>query len=626
MIDSKYNLVFVGFLNTSSEKDAVLFLRKAGVKENTLNEISLGEKPVLFKISQEKLDKTIDIFKSKGVLVKGVPVRDRNSINGKEYERSDSQDQVANLANTRRSQQDDSENDTEDLADGSGSSEKSEEVSALDEIKDNENIDFKSRLISTAKGASKLINEGVSSAKERVNQDDFKNAAEDLRKTAREQSNHYKQRFLGAFGSSIRQGFLSLSVLIKNPIKIPFITITFLLSVIFSTLGILTAILIPVLVMGYMTLIVGVIKNETLSFNKFIEFMRHGWDSLWHIFMLLMSLFVTTAAMIAPLILVVAIGYPVVGTGTIFLQDWSSSSNAKRYMDATSAELDDDLKPLEVHLFAYNYFNNQLGNFYLDSERKKVLIWRDAIGNNLELYRKKADIEEQERLLDLQEEEVKRQEEIVEAQQEEADEQRDRDLELQERNLREREALLEKLEEAYEEWKDDDFIDWYNSNEASKFDNGIQEGDNLFEAISGVIKKFFEILIYVPIAAVLALPVSAALILYFFLAMNVIRLEHKGNRFDLVYEQFGKMIDMGLTYWKEIILSGAFVSFVGAACFALMFFAYVIFGQIGLKALANWVIFIGYPVVGFAFLIFFILYMAMTCLNLDEKYNEHQKS
>lgn len=63
--------------------------------------------------------------------------------------------------------------------------------------------------------------------------------------------------------------------------------------------GILTIVLIPLLVMGYVAFIDRLIENDPdASIADFISFMRSGWDSLWHLLMLFMSYLVTIAVLL----------------------------------------------------------------------------------------------------------------------------------------------------------------------------------------------------------------------------------------------------------------------------------------------------------------------------------------
>jgi hypothetical protein len=82
----------------------------------------------------------------------------------------------------------------------------------------------------------------------------------------------------------------------------------------FSVVGLLTIVLIPVFILGYIPYIQSVLKREPTSLGKFIGFMRHGWDSLWHLLMLFGAFVIAAAISIAPFFIAGIIIYATVGT------------------------------------------------------------------------------------------------------------------------------------------------------------------------------------------------------------------------------------------------------------------------------------------------------------------------
>ena len=66
--------------------------------------------------------------------------------------------------------------------------------------------------------------------------------------------------------------------------------------------------------MGYALANKGVVTKEPKEFDVFLSFLRHGWDSLWHMVMLLTAFLVTSLAMLAPAVIILALSMLLFGT------------------------------------------------------------------------------------------------------------------------------------------------------------------------------------------------------------------------------------------------------------------------------------------------------------------------
>ena len=126
------------------------------------------------------------------------------------------------------------------------------------------------------------------------------------------------QRLQTTFGSAMKEtigtGFSSFWEFLAHPILYSFGTLVLIIACAFSAVGLITVILIPVFILGYIPYIQSVLKREPTSLGKFIGFMRHGWDSLWHLLMLFGAFVIAAAVAIAPLFIAGIIFYATVGT------------------------------------------------------------------------------------------------------------------------------------------------------------------------------------------------------------------------------------------------------------------------------------------------------------------------
>ena len=146
--------------------------------------------------------------------------------------------------------------------------------------------------------AKAALGQGINAA-----QAAFKTGADRLRAT-----------FGGATKETISLGFDAFFELLAHPIQYAFGTFVLLIACALSIPGLVTVVLIPVFVLGYISYMQSILKREPASLGKFISFMRHGWDSLWHLLMLLGTFFVATAIAVAPFVIAAVILYVSVET------------------------------------------------------------------------------------------------------------------------------------------------------------------------------------------------------------------------------------------------------------------------------------------------------------------------
>jgi len=112
-----------------------------------------------------------------------------------------------------------------------------------------------------------------------------------------------KQNFGAAFSQVRHQAVTAGLQLVKHPFRLAFVTIIFSIVSWMAFGLVVSAFMYPVFVMGYISCIREIISDENIQLGSFIQFMRHGWDSLWHLLMMLAAFFVTLAVMLAPFIM-----------------------------------------------------------------------------------------------------------------------------------------------------------------------------------------------------------------------------------------------------------------------------------------------------------------------------------
>jgi hypothetical protein len=137
---------------------------------------------------------------------------------------------------------------------------------------------------------------------------------------------------VGTFGHAFGQTFYNmrraLGLLWKHPFRLTLLAIIFTLTSWLALASVVGAVLFPVFVMGYITCIQATVNGEKMGLEGFISFMRHGWDSLWHMLMMLAAFFVTMAAMLAPFLIVGLLLYAGLGSLTAVVGEVGSHSSS----------------------------------------------------------------------------------------------------------------------------------------------------------------------------------------------------------------------------------------------------------------------------------------------------------
>ncbi len=138
---------------------------------------------------------------------------------------------------------------------------------------------------------------------------------------------------VGGLGDAFSAYIEAFAQLFKHPIRLALITIVYVVLTLLAVQSMIGIILLPVFVMGYVTCVSRTVTGEKPSMADFIGFMRHGWDSLWHLMMLLAGFFVTLAAVLAPVILLLLALYALLSTigilaGSSELMRWLSSPDS----------------------------------------------------------------------------------------------------------------------------------------------------------------------------------------------------------------------------------------------------------------------------------------------------------
>jgi hypothetical protein len=160
----------------------------------------------------------------------------------------------------------------------------------------------------------------------------------EARKLGRRGKAQLKQHFGAALGTTVGRATNSLGQLLKHPVALAFYTIVLFIASALAVGGLLTSLLVPVFVIGYVTVMQKLLKGEEASLKEFLSFMRHGWDSIWHLTMLFAAFVVTLASILAPFVIVAIILYVTAGSlgaGVGQIASWSSSgSNARPHISS----------------------------------------------------------------------------------------------------------------------------------------------------------------------------------------------------------------------------------------------------------------------------------------------------
>lgn len=157
-----------------------------------------------------------------------------------------------------------------------------------------------------------------------------------------------RETFGGAMKETISSSIVAFRELLTHPVQYAFGTFVLLIACALSIPGLVTVLLIPVFVLGYIPYVKSVLKREPASLGAFIGFMRHGWDSLWHLMMLLAAFFVAVAIAVAPLLIVAASLYFALGTVTLGATQAMSVLPAQRDSSDEGAPRRDQVRQNDV--------------------------------------------------------------------------------------------------------------------------------------------------------------------------------------------------------------------------------------------------------------------------------------
>lgn len=130
--------------------------------------------------------------------------------------------------------------------------------------------------------------------------------------------------------------------------------------------------------------------------------------------------------------------------------------------------------------------------------------------------------------------------------------------------------------------------------------------------------------LFVVITALLT-PLSAAFIMFFFMVFKVSQAPPNNDerRFDLVYLAFGKMLDMARANWKQLLISGLFVSLVFMSVIGLTYIIGSLFVEINMYAMAIWTPTVLMPLLLIIAAVYVNVFIISTCLVLGERSLEH---
>ena len=107
----------------------------------------------------------------------------------------------------------------------------------------------------------------------------------------------------GAIVQATSRGFAALGEFFSHPLRHSFLLLVLLISCSLAAVPLLTLILVPAFFIGYITCMDGMLGGEKASITKFLSFLRHGWDSLWHLLMMQAALLILLAMAIAPAVI-----------------------------------------------------------------------------------------------------------------------------------------------------------------------------------------------------------------------------------------------------------------------------------------------------------------------------------
>jgi hypothetical protein len=420
---------------------------------------------------------------------------------------------------------------------------------------------------------------------------------------AKGSTDRIKKTFAASFTAALMQAIASLGTIVRNPIKLSFITLTFFLICSLAMGLLVTAFLVPVFVIGYISIMDQFLREKKISLQLFIGFMRHGLDSIWHLFMLLASFIVTLATLVAPVVMVLAIIIMVWGgiQVTFFPQTYEDESGVVEQWDR-----------IEESRQAARFLNGVKEEYFANSDTHQKVFdgWLALIGAEFDDV-SKAEAEKKKA------ENLKALEENVEEGLEDALAEEERQAELARLRREEIKELFKTAQAAYEAWKDEDFQDW-----KLEYD-GEYDGTGVITSFGDLIGHFLESIKYLLIVLFLLIPVFCAIELMFTMGLLISKSDdEKFQSYDLVYNAFGDVFKIAAKKWKEVLMSSLILSLIGAVCSAVVILLQGTFMIMGFMGLHNFTIFILAPVVLFAYLIYSVVFIAMTSIRLGENSEE----
>ena len=107
----------------------------------------------------------------------------------------------------------------------------------------------------------------------------------------------------GPGAESLARGLSAWGEFFTHPLRHSFLLLVLVLVCSFAALPLITMVLVPAFVLGYIHCIHGMLNDESNSIVRFISFLRHGWDSLWHLLMMQASLVLLCAMAATPAVI-----------------------------------------------------------------------------------------------------------------------------------------------------------------------------------------------------------------------------------------------------------------------------------------------------------------------------------
>lgn len=391
-----------------------------------------------------------------------------------------------------------------------------------------------------------------------------------------------RQTFGGATATSLGYGAQTLRALLRHPFVLPCVTLVFLLASVLAFAGIATSIFFPMFAMGYLVVVRQVLKGEPVDLGAFISFLRHGWNTLWHLIMLLAAFLITVSLMLAPLLLMLCVLYACGGTAAGIYTVVTGSGGPPRGVDTRRAK---------------EYLKEQAALDGTAANRQRIAEWTNEMDAALE------ELGEPDPPSDLRHKLSRRQAEMIE--------------ELKEM----KQAAMANAEQAYESWKQGSFTDWQEAQRTARNKTGVFT--TLWRMITGFVWR-----VAVLIGLTVALfPACAAAILFFYLVLDVSAQDPNGPvGFDLVYNSFTATLGLGRRHWTAVVANGFFVAGLFAASLFVLGLIAALLSSLHLVAVGRWFETVAVPVYGFGFLIYITVFAASVCLKFRERVTEEMSA